>query len=83
MLIDGGATHNFIDCTLVERRGLPTEEFEGLTVVVAGGGHMECTRWIPKLNITLGNYSLTDDFFIGRCARYQCGIGGLVVVLDW
>ena len=25
---------------------------------------MECTRWIPKLNITVGNYSLTDDFFV-------------------
>ena len=25
---------------------------------------MECTRWIPKLNITLGNYSLTGDFFV-------------------
>ena len=25
---------------------------------------MECTRCIPKLNITLGNYSLTDDFFV-------------------
>ena len=64
VLIDGGATHNFIDCTLVERRGLPTEEFEGFTVVVAGGGRMECTKSIPKLNITLGNYSLTDDFFV-------------------
>ena len=40
------------------------EEFEGFTMVVAGGGHMECTRWIPKLNITLGNYSLIDDFFV-------------------
>lgn len=25
---------------------------------------MECTRWTPKLNITLGNYSLTNDFFV-------------------
>ena len=64
MLIDGGATHNFIDRKLVERRGLPTKEFEGFIVVVAAGGHMECTRWIPKLHITLGNYNLSDDFFV-------------------
>ena len=64
MLIDCGATHNFIDHTLVERRGLSIEEFKGFIVVVAGGGHMECTRWIPKLNITLGNYSLANDFFV-------------------
>ena len=63
VLIDGGATHNFIDRTLVERRGLPMEEFEGFTVVVVGGDRMECTRWIPK-NITLGYYSLTDDLFV-------------------
>ena len=64
MLIDGGATHNFIDRKLVERRVLPMEYFEGFTVVIAGGGHMECTRWIPKLHITLGNYKLSDDFFV-------------------
>ena len=64
MLIDGGATQNFIDRTLVERRGLPTKQFEGFTIVVASGGRMECTKWIPKLNITLGNYNLADDFFV-------------------
>jgi hypothetical protein len=30
-LVDGGATHNFIDASLVARRGLHTEEFEGFT----------------------------------------------------
>ena len=64
VLIDGGATHNFIDCKLFERRGLLTEEFEGFTLVVARGGCMECTKWIPKLHITLGNYNLSDDFFV-------------------
>ncbi len=29
-LVDTGATHNFIDARLVERRGIKTEEFEGL-----------------------------------------------------
>ena len=28
VLIDGGASHNFIDVALVKRRGIPTEEFE-------------------------------------------------------
>jgi hypothetical protein len=31
-LVDGGATHNFIDASLVARRGLRTEEFEGFHV---------------------------------------------------
>jgi hypothetical protein len=25
---------------------------------------MSCTKWIPKLTITMGNYSMTDDFFM-------------------
>jgi hypothetical protein len=40
------------------------EEFEGFTVIIPGGYQMECTRWIPKLKITMGNYTLTDDFFV-------------------
>jgi hypothetical protein len=64
MLIDSGASHNFIDETLVERRGILTKEFEGFTVIIPGGHQMECIRWIPKLKITMGNYTLTDDFFV-------------------
>jgi hypothetical protein len=25
---------------------------------------MSCTKWTPKLTITMGNYSMTDDFFV-------------------
>jgi hypothetical protein len=63
-LIDSGASHNFIDATMVDRKEIPMEEFEGFTVIIPGGYQMECTRWIPKLKITMGNYTLTDDFFV-------------------
>ena len=36
-LIDGGATHNFIDASLVSIWELQTEEFEGFDVAVADG----------------------------------------------
>jgi hypothetical protein len=36
-LIDGGATHNFIDSALVAKRGIPTMDFEGFDVAVAQG----------------------------------------------
>jgi hypothetical protein len=42
-LVDGGATHNFIDVTLVTRRQIPVEDFEGLNVVVADGYNMTRT----------------------------------------
>ena len=68
MLIDGGATHNFIDAAWVAKRGIQTEKFEGFTVVVAGNNSMECNHWIPKLNVTLGNYNMTDSFYVVNVA---------------
>jgi predicted aspartyl protease len=34
ILIDGGASHNFINNNMVERRGISTEEFNGFIVVI-------------------------------------------------
>ena len=64
VLVDGGATHNFIDATWVAKRGIPTEKFKGFTVAVARNSSMECNYWIPKLNVTLGNYQMTDSFYV-------------------
>ena len=46
-LIDGGATHNFIDASWVERQRFPTEDFEGFTVVMGGNHRMKYTQRIP------------------------------------
>ena len=46
------------------RHGIPTEECGEFTVVVAGDHNIECTRWIPKLSITLGSYTLTNSFYV-------------------
>jgi hypothetical protein len=43
VLIDGGASHNFIDSALLQRRHIPTVEFEGFRVEVAGGRTMPVT----------------------------------------
>ena len=58
VLIDGRATHNFIDAAWVAKRSIPTEKFEGFTMAVAKNFSMECNYWIPKLNVTLGNYQI-------------------------
>ena len=63
-LVDGGATHNFIDASLVARRGLRTEEFEGFHVAVADGYTMTCLDMVPDLEVKLGNYTLTDTFYV-------------------
>ena len=56
VLIDGGASHNFIDATLLKRRHIPTVEFEGFKVEVARGSTMPCDRYIPGMKLTLGRH---------------------------
>ena len=64
MLIDGGASHNFIDMAMVERRHIPTVDFAGFLVEVAGGRTMTCDRYIPQMSLNLGRYTLTKDFYV-------------------
>jgi hypothetical protein len=64
VLIDGGASHNFIDVALLKRRHIPTVEFEGFKVEVAGGSTMPCDRYIMGLNCTLGRHELTHDVYV-------------------
>jgi hypothetical protein len=45
-LVDGGATHNFIDVALVNWRKILVEDFKGFNVVVADGYNMMCTQRI-------------------------------------
>lgn len=62
MLIDGETTHNSINAALVSRTNFHVEDFEGFDVVVTDGYNMACTQRIRGLEVTLGNYTLTDDF---------------------
>jgi hypothetical protein len=64
VLIDGGASHNFIDSTLLQRRHIPTVEFEGFKVEVAGGSTMPCNRYIPGMKLTLGRHDLVQDVYV-------------------
>ena len=63
-LIDTGATHNFIDEKFVSRRGLHTEEHRGFKVMVADGFKIDCTKKISNLQLRLGDYDMTGDFFV-------------------
>jgi hypothetical protein len=64
VLVDGGASHNFIDASLVERKGITTEAFEGFSVIIPGENTLNCTRYVPLMTLSLGNYTITDDFFV-------------------
>jgi hypothetical protein len=62
VFIDGSALHNFIDSALLQRRHIPTVEFEGFKVAIAGGSTMPCIRYIPGMKFTLGRHYLAQGF---------------------
>ena len=64
VLIDNGATHNFIDAQLVQRRAIPIDAFEGFSVLVLGDRKMQCMHYVPSLSVTTGTYTLIDHFFV-------------------
>ena len=62
-MIDGGESHNFIDVSWVKKRGIQNKSFDGFSVVAAGHT-MECSQRIPKLKVTLGNYTVIETFYV-------------------
>ena len=64
MILDRGVTLNFINSSLVKRRGLPTETHTGFQVKIARGTLLPCTHLVPQISITIENYTVTEDFFI-------------------
>jgi hypothetical protein len=64
VLNDGGASHNLIDSALLQIRHIPTVEFKGFRVEVAGGRTMPCDRYIPGMKLTLGRHELAQDFYV-------------------
>ena len=68
VLVDGGATHNFIYVVLVERIKLQVENFDGFTIIIPGNNSMDYIKWIPKLQVTLGNHTITDNFYVVNVA---------------
>ena len=62
--MDGGDTQKLIYAALVERIKFQDETFDGFTVIILGNNSMDCTKWIPKLQVTLGNHTITDNFYV-------------------
>jgi hypothetical protein len=64
VLIDGGASHNFIDSALLRRRHIPIVEYKGFKVDVPGGSIMPCDSYIPGMKLTLGRHELLQDVYV-------------------
>ena len=75
VLVDGGATHKFIDAALVERRKLQSKNFDGFIVIIPDNNSMDYNKWIPKLQVTLGNHTITDNFYVVNLADTNVVLG--------
>ena len=75
VLVDGGATHKFIDAYVVEKRKIPIEPFDGFTVVIPGHNTMQCKTWVPKLQVTVANYTFVDYFYVVAIADNNLVLG--------
>jgi hypothetical protein len=64
VLIDGGASHNFINAALLKTRHIPTVEFEGFKVEVADGITMPHDKYILGMKLTLGRHELIQDIYV-------------------
>ena len=62
--MDGGETHNFIYACLVERINLQDQNFDGFRIIILGNNSMDCTKWIAKIQVTIGNHIIIDNFYV-------------------
>ena len=75
VLVDGGATHNFIDAEMMEKIKIPSEPFDGFTIVILGYNTRQCNTWIPKLQVTIRNYTYVDSFYVVDVADTNIVLG--------
>lgn len=75
LLLDTGATHNFIDARLVEKRGIQTQEFEGIRVKVVDGYTLTYDRMILDLPMRLNNFEFKVDFYVVKMGSIDVVLG--------
>ncbi|KAF3783805.1 hypothetical protein EJ110_NYTH30526 [Nymphaea thermarum] len=64
VLLDSGATHNFVGEHLVDHLGELTEEQVSLRVLVANGGVLSCTRKCLDVELYLQNAPIRVDLLV-------------------
>lgn len=78
VLIDGRATHNFIDAEFVGKKKLKSEIFSGFRVFNVNGQISLCDQVVKQVKISFGDYSVVDDFYV-----YSGGIPHAVLGVQW
>ncbi|XP_057871153.2 uncharacterized protein LOC131077629 isoform X2 [Cryptomeria japonica] len=75
VLINSGATHNFIDADLVSKKGLDVKKLDGVNVMLGNGRIIPCNGQIQQPNLLLGSYQVKDDFYVVRLGKTNVVLG--------
>ena len=60
---------------MVDKIKIPIEPFDDFIVVILGHKTMQCNTWIPKLQVTIGNYAFVDIFYVVDVADTNLVLG--------
>lgn len=78
ILIDSGASHNFISSKLVKSLGLQVESTKPYKVKLGDGNRKQTQGRCKDIEVQLGNYAFTGEFFL-----FELGEVDLILGVAW
>lgn len=76
ILIDSGASRNFIDENFVKDLGLPTRKISNLAVKIANGDEVNCCKMVLPIEVNLtGKHIRLEDLIVFPFKRYRMILG--------
>ena len=60
---------------MVDKINIPIEPFDGFTVIIPSHNTMQCKTWVPKLQVTVDNYTFVDGFYVVDVADNNVVLG--------
>ncbi|XP_076894751.1 uncharacterized protein LOC143547139 [Bidens hawaiensis] len=78
LLVDSGASHNFISRRLVESLGLPSRQFKGIKIKLGDGHFVSVYQMCVDLSVTVGPCSFLVDALV-----FDTGSLDFILGLEW
>jgi hypothetical protein len=75
VLVDSGASHNFVAASTVSRLSLPHVQDNGITVVLGNGSKQDGSHVVPALTYRIGSFKDTRDFRVTKLSGYDLILG--------
>lgn len=75
VLVDSGASHDFVASTAVSLLSLPTVQDSGISVILGDGSTQDGSLVVPKLRYRIGQFKDTRAFRVTKLANYDLILG--------